>query len=862
MTPVDLKPFNGVDESVWIEIKLKGRDKLLLGCVYRSPNSDSVNDAKLLSGLKKTCVLKRYSHFLICGDFNLPEIDWKRNTTSTSQNHIAYLFKECINDCYLVQHVHEPTHHRAEQKANVLDLVLSNEEGMVSGLELGAPIGASHHSSILFKFNCYQNQEKRFKKIFKYNRGNYDKLREMMSVHNWEILLENKKCEEAWEIFYELIIVAMKKCIPLGTNKGRKPGRALWMNDQALKKVKKKTEAFKRYLNSEEGGDYAQYAKARNQARWECRKMKRDFEKKIAAESKSNPKAFYRYANSKLKIRSGIADLDTDNGKASTNAEKAELLNSFFISVFTRENVESMPLITSSDIEPISNLVVTEESVQKKLMKLNPCKSSGPDELHPKVLKELSHVISKPLAMIMQMSLNEGTLPRSWKDAHVTPIFKKGKKSKTTNYRPVSLTSVVCKTLESIIKDHVVKHVQENKVLTECQHGFVSGRSCSTQLIACLDIWTSILDQGSNVDAVYLDFSKAFDSVPHQRLCKKLESYGISGNTLNWIKDFLNDRRQKVIVNGEESQWQGVLSGVPQGSVIGPLLFIIFINDMPETCSSFIQMFADDAKVFAEVNCDMQNAHLQQDLDSLQIWANNWQLVFNAKKCKVMHLGKGNNKYDYYMGGETLEKVQNEKDLGVLVDDQLRFDTHIENQVMKANKILGLIRRSFTCLDKSSFCTLYKSIVRTHLEYANAVTYPQFEKESKLLEEVQRRATKQVAELKDLSYTDRLKALKLPSLLYRRKRGDMIEVFKYCCDLYSVNPSPLHLDEGSVTRGHKFKLYKDRAEKSTRQKFFSHRVINDWNSLPAEIVDSPTLNSFKNRLDKHWSDKFYEIPNM
>ena len=324
--------------------------------------------------------------------------------------------------------------------------------------------------------------------------------------------------------------------------------------------------------------------------------------------------------------------------------------------------MSSVPTIPPEEIiNSTENLEITLSLVKEKLKKLNPNKSTGPDGLHPRVLWELQDQICAPLTVIMQKSLEEGFLPQAWKDAHVSPVFKKGKRNLTTNYRPVSLTSVVCKLLESVIRDHMMKHIENNNLLTDYQHGFVPGRSCSTQLLACLDIWTKILDSGSVMDAVYLDFSKAFDSVPHQRLCTKLAACGIEGNILRWITNFLSNRRQRVVVNGKESSWESVLSGVPQGSVIGPSLFIIFINDMPDTVKSFIQMFADDAKVFTETATEHQRAQLQGDLEALLGWADRWQLAFNAKKCKVMHLGKQNCQHKYYRNDVELETVNCEQ---------------------------------------------------------------------------------------------------------------------------------------------------------------------------------------------------------
>ena len=272
-------------------------------------------------------------------------------------------------------------------------------------------------------------------------------------------------------------------------------------------------------------------------------------------------------------------------------------------------------------------------------------------------------------------------------------------------------------------------------------------------------------------------------------------------------------------------------------------------------------MFADDTKVFREMNSEDDREVLQEDLNMLTDWADRWQLRFNAGKCKVLHVGRSNPNYQYSMSsGENrveLETTTLEKDLGINIDPELKFSRHIELQVNKANKILGLVRRSYEYLDAETMKRLFTALIRPHLEFSNVAWSPRLEKDKKLLEKVQRRATKLVPGLQELPYEVRLERMKLPSLSYRRARGDMIEAYKYTHDYYTVNDDLLPRDTSTVTRGHPHKLKKRYTRTATRHHFFSNRIIDTWNNLPEAVVCAPSLNSFKNRIDKVWSEHLY-----
>ena len=862
----EVKPVNDSKESVWCEISLKDSDKLLVGCLYRSPSDPCSVETKQNNEKLNDLIIEMTrdrSHVLITGDFNFPDIDWVNELSPPEVQ--ASNFMEAIRESFLSQHVKVPTHYRSDQNPNILDLIFTSEESMIDSIRHEAPLGKSHHQTLCFVFKCYSENSKKSDTRYCYAKGDYKKLKEIVGSSNLVEEIKHLDVSDAWDKLKKVVLNAVELCVPK-VKSGPGKQKALWMNPEVMKKLKKKKQSYKQYLRTKEGQDYQYYTRARNQAKSACRAAVRKYEKNIAKNAKKTPKGIFAYAKSKTKTKTGIADLKSGHGKATTDTEKANVLNGFFTSVFTDENLTDIPKCEKHPVDrDLDSVIFSKETVSKRLANLNPNKSPGNDGFHPKVLKELSKELGEAVAIIFQKSHDTGKLPKDWKEAQVTPIFKKGDKSEPGNYRPVSLTSVLCKVMEGIIRDNVINHLKRNKLLSDCQHGFISGRSCTTNLLATLNDWTEILDTGSPIDAVYLDFSKAFDSVPHIRLLTKLESYGVTGNTLHWIKDFLVGRKQRVNIQGSVSEWAQVKSGVPQGSVLGPVLFVSFINDLPDAVNSLCSMYADDTKVYRKINNLQDRNMLQEDIDKLVDWADKWQLRFNAGKCNVLQLGKNNHNFEYDMrnhGTTTKSKLNTskiEKDLGVYVDSELKFSQHVENQVNKANKILGLIRRSFEFLDAETMKLLFSALVRPHLEFSNTAWSPMLEKDKALIEGVLRRATKIIPGLKDLPYEQRLKAMKLPSMSYRRIRGDLIETYKYTHDLYNVSSNLFEFNKCDRTRGHNFKLVKPRCMTSLRQHFFSQRVIERWNNLPPMIAEAPSVNAFKNRLDRLMKDNIFSI---
>ena len=831
-------------EQVWCTFNSNNNEKILLGNIYRSPNSSEDNSFKILDIIKSE-VFNLYDKIYITGDFNYPSIDWSLSKIVDDE----HSFKGALKDAFLIQHIDKPTRIVEGQKQNILDLVITKSEDDIISIDHCGHIGKSDHLLLKITTNILKSKAKNdhtFKYDFK--KGDYVAYKQWLSNIDWSIL-NTLTVEESWKFIHSKLQDGNDLFIPKSEFKNRKK-KPPWMNHNVCKSIKKKHALFKKYLESNNSWTYILYIRARNEAARLVKNCKREHQKTIAKQCKVNPKVFWNYINSKRKVKDNIAPLWDGEKFITDDKGKADILNKFFSSVFTKEDLSNLPNMTAgenSDGIILTDLRVSQEAVHKKLKSLNPNKSPGPDQLFPKLLVELSAELSLPFTILFNSSLEHGVIPKDWKHAIVTPIFKKGSKTSTNNYRPVSLTSIVCKLLESFVRDSIQTHMEELKLYSDCQHGFRSGRSCISQLLEVIEDFSKLIDEEIPFDVIYLDFKKAFDTVPHQRLIVKMKSYGIEGQLLNWTRSFLENRTQQVKVNKATSDIADVTSGIPQGSILGPILFTIFINDLPDLVNSICKIFADDTKCY---NHSSKHQILQDDLLSLESWTIKWQLFFNIEKCLCLYFGRNNPCHEYFLNSKegpiTIKKCYSEKDLGVTFDTELNFNIHINTIVNKANKVLGLIKRNFRDMDETTLILLYKSLVRSLLEYGQSIWSPIFLKQSREIEKVQRRATKLIPAIKDFSYGERLKHLKLPSLKYRRLRGDLIQVFNL---FKASNNSTFFTLKNSTTRGHNLKLFKNHSRTNLRKHSFSNRVVDTWNSLSSFTVNAKDVDSFKKFLD-------------
>ena len=812
--------------------------------VYRSPNSSPENNNQLNEFLRKIP-----ENSLILGDFNHPNINWE---LMTGNGHAAD-FLNAIEDNFLTQHITFPTH----DHGNILDLVISNiPEQISSNVDCGK-LGNSDHSVILTEIEGKVASHAPKHSVWNFKLANFKEIKKSIANIEWSTILTHD-IETDWETFKSTLLALCNQFIPKKSMKEMK--QPPWLKREILRLIRQKRAAWNLFKNSpKQKADLLRFKAIQKKVKNAIRKAKHSYEIQISKCAKTNPKMFYSYLSKKKKNKIQVGPLNQENGElCHSNKEMAEILNKHYANVFTAED-PNLPADPPSHVCPeMPDINFTPYAVSEILKHLKNSSSPGPDEISQRVLKEVANEVSIPLSILFNKTMRSGTVPSDWKKANVIPIYKSGQKGKPVNYRPISLTSVVVRVMERIVKERMLTHLKKNKLINPSQHGFLPKKSTSTNLVAYLEYVTKKLDEGQPVDVLYLDFSKAFDKVPHGRLVQKLKTYNLSNKLIAWIEAWLQNRQQRVLVDGAYSEWREVISSVIQGSVLGPILFVIFINDI-DSClgpkEGIIPKFADDTKVAKVVKDSQTAAEMQEVICNLEKWCETWGMQFNAQKCCILHFGNQNMKHQYRMNGQILQSYSDQKDLGITISGNCLPATQCAVAAKKANQILGQINRSFSVKTKNIMLQIYKVFIRPHLEYAVTSWSPWHQKDINVLERIQHRATRRMSDVRG-TYEERLAELELTTLQERRQRGDAIETFKYLRGFLDVDKETLfttNTPAQPITRHqHSFMpLTVPHAKLDLRKNFFSVRGARLWNSLPSTIRESTSVNSFKNAYDAH-----------
>ena len=844
----EIKPPSPMEDSCWIVIKTENNKDRLYAVVYRSPNSTTENNNKLLENLK--WAKENFGEIVLVGDFNLPNIDWE---LESAVNNYDCAFVELLEDLGLQQLVNVPTRYREGQIPSLLDLLITSDENIVPNISYASPFGKSDHITVEFDIrNAYCNKkDEKYKYNFK-KMNNTDFQAEMNTVNWMNVFTDDNDLCESYEFFNNFVHNTFESLAP-----EKKKGRvkhACWANRRIKKLSQKKRKAWDKYKYTKRDYDYQRYKETLVKFNDAKEEAIRNYEINIIANKKKDSKRYYKYVSQKDKYSNTKIVLKNGNEIITEDKECANMFNEYFSSVYTQgASLISDSHNSSLNVPNIDELTITRDMVRDKIMQLDPDKSTGPDGIPAYVLKTNIDIFVPILTKFFQLSYSKSKIPGILKSANIVPLHKDGDKSQASNYRPVSLTPIIAKIMERIVKDSIENHIKENDIISAQQHGFCKNKSTTTNLLEFWNNVTDYVEKSLSISIMYTDLRKAFDTVPHDLLIHKIRKYGISGKTCEWIKEFLNNRSQRVAVGNELSLSKQVESGVPQGAVLSGILFSLYVNDLPEALKfAQISMYADDAKIFAPIKSEQNIEQFQEDIDHLFAWCQTWRLRLNPQKCLLVQYNPRSTlrqyQPEYRINGTIVNKKSQTRDLGIIISEDMKFHNQVNSVCSRANKEIHRIRRCFITRTPSFLSNMFKTYVRPHMEYAVEVWSPSYIGDIKQMERVQNRMTKLLRHGNMMTPEERNEVLGLSTHEERRRRGDMIATFKNI-----DNPSLFTLRNNDRTRGNAKTIVTREYKHDIKRHSFNHRIVANWNSLPNFVVNSTSINSFKTNYDKYVS---------
>ena len=819
-----------------------------LCCVYNPPSQNSSAALHLCSVLNQILITK--TPLFILGDFNFPNINWLVPCSYGNSSHDIFL--DFCSSNGLVQCIDYPTH----DMGNILDLIICNQSGLntlINHFSCSPPWHTDHFLislSLSFCFNICPS----ISTYPDFKSADYVSILEDLSQVQWDSVLNfsdhNNNIQPVYDKFLSILDESISKHVPIKTKKPFKSPKKPRHIRQLLKK--KQTLYKECKLNPLKKSDYKAASKSYDSA---VNIWMDNIESKLC----DNPdaKKFYSYANRKLKTSHSVPPLLSKDGNLIfSEREKANYLNSSFQSYFTEDDNEPFVSSFNSLHMLMPHFEIFSEDIFNACAEMKNKVSRTPEGIPTFFIKKIISALVVPLCLIYNYSLQWNSIPLQWKRGYVVPIFKKGDRRDPNNFRPVSLTSSFCRLLEAIISKKILHHLLLNNLVSSSQFGFLPHRSSCGQLLSCLDKWYVSFFSNQNMSVLYTDLSKAFDTVNHRILVKILKSYGINTETVAWLENFLSNRYQQVCLGSSVSSPLQVLSGVPQGSVIGPLLFLIFINNITDSVDSLrtnvnISMFADDTKLYSTVPSDMQSA-----IYGMTDWVNDYRLKLANHKCFMLNISKPSvtNDSQFYIADTIVESKTFMKDLGVFISHDLKWSAHVDYIYNNASSVSYHVLKTFKSKNISTLKKVFVTYIRPKLEYNSPVWSPYLIKDITKVERVQRHFTK-VAFLRCgvdfVSYDDRLRKLNIKSLQERRIYFDLVFLYKIIHGLTN-----LHFSDYFVFRHTYYNLRGNSQKIDTLNKFKSHqwsntffaRVVKFWNAIPDDVAMSLSLNVFKHKV--------------
>ena len=831
-----------------VSVNLLLRKPITLCCIYIPPCTDDLQLTEVIKHFSTLINSYPRNSLVLVGDFNLPDINWDTLTASSTASRT---FCDFIYDNALLQVVDTSTH----SKGNILDLIITNSEDSIRDLVIhscGHRI-ISDHFTFTFRLSASAPSSSRSSPIYVYDypKADYNSLCSFLIDFDFTSCLLSHDVDSVWNSIKSAIYEGINLFIPRVRLRRHQYPR--WYTPELRhlskclhtlrKKVSKKPTSYLRIKLEQQTSalsDKIQSAKSL-------------YESQLVANCAGNCNSkIYDYIRSLSNNSSIPSTVFLNSSSATTDLEKANLFNSFFHSVYNPSQSGTLPLPSSEPIvsyPSIANISFTELEVFSALSSLDPAKSMGVDRIGSKILKQCASALYIPLHHLFSLSISNHAIPLEWKHHSITPIFKSGERSSVSNYRPVSLLCIASKVLERLIYNYLSKFIISNDIISQFQFGFLKYRSTTQQLLVFLDRVYHILNSNDACDVIYLDFKKAFDTVPHLELLSKIWNIGITGNVWLWIREYLTNRVQHVSINGCNSAILPVLSGVPQGSILGPLLFLIFINDLPQYVRySLSLLFADDTKCLSPISSILDCQLLQSDLDQLSTWSSEWRLLFNESKCSLLSFTSSSsrnasNLFPYYINNREVVACAYHKDLGITMSNDLSWSKHTTQITCNAYRILGLLRRSFSAISSTATKKrLYVSLVRSQLLYGSQIWKPALIKDIRSLEQIQRRATKFILNDNSLDYKSRLMKLHLLPLMMTLELQDILFFVR------SLKQSGLQCSSFNILQYISFSTNPTRSGshrkliqpivKTTRHKnFYFNRFPLLWNSLPPIDLD-------------------------